>query len=46
MTPVLPPFLSPVCLLPCRLCDPERPTDFPPEAGPFVFVPDPYTRKQ
>lgn len=25
--------------------DPEQPTDFPPEEGPFRFVPNPYTRK-
>lgn len=29
-----------------RLLDPEQPTDFPPEEGPFRFVPNPYTRKQ
>ena len=26
--------------------DPEQPTDFPPEEGPFKFVPNRYTRKQ
>lgn len=24
--------------------DPDVPTDFPPESGPFIFVPSPYTR--
>lgn len=28
------------------LADPEQPTDFPPEEGPFRFVPDRYNRKQ
>lgn len=30
----------------CRLMDPERPCDFPPEEGPFVFEPNQFTRKQ
>ena len=29
-----------------RLEDPDVPTDFPPEEGPFRFVPNRYTRKQ
>ena len=29
-----------------RLEQPEGPTDFPPEEGPFRFTPNPYTRKQ
>lgn len=29
-----------------RLLDPEGPTDFPPEEGPFRFVPNRFTRKQ
>ncbi|PRW57622.1 tetratricopeptide repeat 1 [Chlorella sorokiniana] len=29
-----------------KLLDPECPTDFPPEVGPFVFEPNPFTRKQ
>jgi hypothetical protein len=29
-----------------RIMDPEQPTDFPPEEGPFRFVPNPYKRKQ
>lgn len=28
------------------LLDPEQPTDFPPEEGPFRFVPNRFTRKQ
>ncbi|PSC73819.1 Small glutamine-rich tetratricopeptide [Micractinium conductrix] len=28
------------------ILDPEQPTDFPPEEGPFRWVPNPYTRKQ
>ncbi|KAL4457278.1 hypothetical protein ABPG75_012143 [Micractinium tetrahymenae] len=28
------------------LADPDQPTDFPPEEGPFRFVPDRFTRKQ
>eukprot|EP00887_Chlorella_sp_A99_P007902 scaffold12.g7902.t1 len=28
------------------LADPEQPTDFPPEEGPFRFVPNRFTRKQ
>lgn len=26
--------------------DPDCPTDFPPEEGPFRFIPDRFTRKQ
>jgi len=29
-----------------KFVDPENPTDFPAEEGPFRFVPNPYTRKQ
>lgn len=29
-----------------RLADPEGPTDFPPEEGPFRFVPDRWRAKQ
>lgn len=28
------------------MLDPDQPADFPPEEGPFKFVPNPYTRKQ
>lgn len=29
-----------------RLLPPDNPTDFPPEEGPFKFIPNKYTRKQ
>ena len=29
-----------------QLVAPEEPRDLPPEAGPFIFVPNRYTRKQ